>query len=199
MNQRSVGPASSSFPGWKALRPQEPVASSAYSPVSEAFIHPGGLCRDRSASWWGRTWGRGGQPLGRVPPLPSPIFPSTGEVTTAPCMEKYGCSLLHDPPGPDSHYSLSLGRLEHSLPQNTGCSFPTSSLSFSCCGAGARDQGQASSKEKSQWIESPRPCPDSQAHSPCGSWSQNPPPQAHRLWGWSWMPMSLRERLLLFP
>ena len=144
----------------------------------------------------GRTWGRGGQLSGKGAPSTRPHF---SLVTTAPCMEKYGCSLLHDPPGPDSHHSLSLERLEHSLPQNTGCSFPTASLSFSCCGVGARDQGQAPSKEKSQWTESPRPRPDSQAHSPCGSQGQNLPPQAHRVWGWSWMSMSLRERLLLFP
>lgn len=111
----------------------------------------------------GQDLGQRWSPLGRMPPLPSRIFPLTGEVTRAPCMEKYGCCLLLDPPGPDSHHSLSLGRLEHSLPQNTEWFFPTSSLSFSCCGVGARDQGQAPSKEKSQWIESPRPRPDSQA------------------------------------
>lgn len=40
-----------------------------------------------------------------------------------------------------------------------------------------------------------------QACSAGPHWSPEPESatQARRLWGWSWMPMSLRERLLLFP
>lgn len=88
------GPCLELFPRLEGPRSQLRAQPEALSP--EAFTHPEELCGDRRASWWGRTWGRGGQPLGRVPPLPSPIFPSTGEVTRAPRMEEYGCSLLHD-------------------------------------------------------------------------------------------------------
>lgn len=148
-----------------------------------------------------------GAPAPQPPMLPESFgFSPAGEATRALSMGTYGCSLLPDPSGPDSHCSVSLERFEHGFPQDTGQSLSVSNFRFSCCGGGAETRVNHQKRRRVNGLTLQSPTPGSQALNKLALPAplalrarQQPPPQAHGRWGWGWMSMSLRERPLLFP